>query len=196
MIYNNETRQFETIAQLRNEFPSITIPRNLTPEQLATFGRVYVEPTEPPEGDVVTQGEPAQDGKGVWRQMWQVRDYTPEELAEQLESRRADKLNQINAGYQSELDAILSDYPSAETKTWDKQEAEARAWQADNSASTPLLDAVAAGRDMDKAELVQRVLAKADAWIALSGAATGKRQRLEDEISKAKTLEALDAIQW
>lgn len=196
MIYNPASKKFETIAQLRRAFPNTTIPRNPNADQLAAFGRVYVEPTEPPTGDVVAQGEPERGNDGIWRQTWQVRNYTPEELAEQLESRCADKLNQINAGYQSELDAILSDYPSAETKTWDKQEAEARAWQADNTASTPLLDAVASGRNMGKAELVQRVLAKADAWIALSGQATGKRQRLEDEISKAKTLEAFDAIQW
>lgn len=120
----------------------------------------------------------------------------PKTPAELLADAQAEKIKEINSAYQSELDAILSDYPSAETKTWDKQEAEARAWNADNAAPTPLLDAVAAGRDMDKGELVQRVLAKADAWIALSGEATGKRQRLEDEISNAATQDALDAIQW
>lgn len=126
----------------------------------------------------------------------QVVPLSDEEKAAILDQRRADKLREINGAYQNELNVILSDYPSAETKTWDKQEAEARAWNADNAAPTPLLDAVAAGRDMDKAELVGRVLAKADAWIALSGQATGKRQRLEDEISNATTLDALDAIEW
>ncbi|WP_404463101.1 hypothetical protein LG331_09995 [Vreelandella aquamarina] len=124
---------------------------------------------------------------------WMRPAKTPAEL---LAEAQAAKLAEINDAYQSELDAVLNEYPNAETKTWDKQEAEARAWDADNEAPTPLLDAVAAGRNMDKAELVQRVLAKADAWIALSGQATGKRQSLEDEISKAKTLDALDAIYW
>ncbi|KTG26221.1 hypothetical protein AWR38_17770 [Idiomarina sp. WRN-38] len=120
----------------------------------------------------------------------------PAPLAEQLANRRADKLREINDAYQTELNVILREYPSAETKTWDKQEAEARAWNADNTVPTPLLDAVANARGMDKGELVRRVLAKADAWIELSGQATGKRQRLEDEISNAATLDALDAIEW
>lgn len=102
----------------------------------------------------------------------------------------------INDAYQEELNAILHDYPDAETKTWDKQEQEARAYQVDSSASTPLLDAVATARNMDKTELVSRVIAKADAWISLSGAATGKRQWLEDQINNAATVEAAEAVTW
>ena len=119
-----------------------------------------------------------------------------EEKAVMLERAKERALQRINDGYTAELGAILRDYPDAETKTWDKQESEARAYQADNSAPTPLIDAIAAARDMDKAELVQRVIAKADAWIALSGAATGKRQALEDAIAEAETLEEVEAISW
>lgn len=105
----------------------------------------------------------------------------------------------INSDYQAEMNEILRDYPEAETLTWDKQEEEARRWAADSSASTPLLDAIAQGRDMDKDELVSRVLAKADAWIAASGLSTGKRQALEDEINeaiKSEDREKLEVIAW
>jgi len=118
------------------------------------------------------------------------------DVAEVLEEQRTLKLREINADYQSELNAILRDYPEAETQTWDKQESEARAYQANSSSPTPLIDAIAASRNMDKNELVQRVIAKADAWIALSGSATGKRQALEDTIANAKTLEAIESISW
>lgn len=183
-----------TYAQVRAQYPNTSFQARPDEATMRRLGHC-VEPTPRPAGDVVTQGQPEQRD-GQWYQTWEVRDYTEEELAEHLEQRRADKLQEINDAYQTELDAILNDYPNAETKTWDKQESEARAWDADNTSPTPLLDAVADGRNMDKAELVQRVLAKADAWIALSGKATGKRQRLEDEISSAATLDALDAIQW
>jgi len=116
--------------------------------------------------------------------------------AEVLEEQKLAAAKRVNSGYQAELNAILSDYPDAETKTWDKQEAEARAYQADSAAPTPLIDAIATARDMDKAELVQRVIAKADAWIALSGAATGKRQALEDAIAEAETLQVVEGIRW
>lgn len=113
-----------------------------------------------------------------------------------LDVAKATKQKGINMAYEGELSAILDKYPDVETKTWDKQESEARAWKTDNSADTPLLDALAQNRQMDMAELVDRVIAKADAWIALSGAATGKRQRLEDEIQAATTVEEVDAITW
>lgn len=115
---------------------------------------------------------------------------------EVLEEQKTAAMQRINAGYAAELASILSDYPDAETKTWDKQEAEARAWQADNSVSTPLLDNIATARSMDKAELVTRIVAKADAWIQASGLATGKRQALEDQISAADSVESLNAIAW
>ena len=109
---------------------------------------------------------------------------------------RKNKRREINNAYQSELDAILADYPEAETKTWDKQESEARAWAADSTTSTPLIDAIAESRSMAKAELVSRIIAKSDAWISLSGAATGKRQALDDQIAGAQTLEEVEAIAW
>lgn len=119
-----------------------------------------------------------------------------EEKAVMLERAKERALQRINDGYTAELNAILRDYPDAETKTWDKQESEARAYQDDSAAPTTLLDAIASARSMDKAELVQRVIAKADAWIALSGAATGKRQALEDAIASADTFETVEAISW
>lgn len=184
----------ETVAQ-KIHAPDTSLPRNPSDATLTALGYARIQPTPRPDGDVVTQGQPEQrDGK--WYQAWEVRDFTEAERAERLEQARRDAQRRINDAYQSELGAILGDYPEAETKTWDKQETEARAYQADSTASTPLIDAIASARSMDKAELVSRIIAKADAWIALSGAATGKRQALEDAISAAETLEEVEAIAW
>lgn len=113
-----------------------------------------------------------------------------------LETEKQRAMQRINSACQGELAHILSAYPDAETKTWDKQESEARAYQADSTVSTPLIDAIAAARSMDKAELVSRIITKADAWVSLSGAATGKRQALEDQIAAAETIEEVQAIGW
>lgn len=102
----------------------------------------------------------------------------------------------INRAYEDELNVILKSYPEVETKTWDKQEQEARAWAADNTATAPLLTEIANARGLTLAELVPRVIAKADAWMQLSGAATGKRQALEGQIEAATTVEEVEAIQW
>lgn len=180
--------------QVKARYPGEMFPSRPNESDMRNRGH-FVEPTPRPTGDVVTQGQPEQRD-GVWCQTWIARDYTDEERAEQLKRAKAGALQRINESYSEKLAHILADYPDAETKTWDKQESEARAYHADSSAPTPLIDAIAAARNLDKAELVQRVIAKADAWIALSGAATGKRQALEDAIADAKTLEVVEDISW
>ncbi len=110
----------------------------------------------------------------------------------------------VNSGYQAQMGQILDEYPDAETLSFDKQEREARQWQAwqdgdTGEPATPYLDAMLIERPIGKAELVSRIIAKADAFVASHGAATGKRQRLEDDIKAARTTEdreALKDINW
>ncbi|WP_286985018.1 hypothetical protein [Halomonas sp.] len=120
-------------------------------------------------------------------------------MATPIDDLATQALSRINSGYQAQMGQILNDYPQAETLTFDKQEREARQWQADNSVATPYIDAMLIERPLDKAELVGRILAKADAFTMASGMATGKRQRLEEEVKAAKEAEdrdALEAITW
>lgn len=94
-------------------------------------------------------------------------------------------MRRINAGYAKAMGAILAEYPDAETLSFDKQEREAREWIADNTAATPYLDAMLVERPIGKPELVKRIIKKADAFMQAHGGATGKRQRLEDEVKAA-----------
>lgn len=112
-----------------------------------------------------------------------------------IDTIKAEKLVEINAEYDAATSALVVAYPQTELLTFDKQEAEARAWTADNSAETPLVDMLAAGRQMDKAELVRRILVKADAFALATGYLTGQRQRFEDLLKAAETIEAVEAIE-
>lgn len=116
---------------------------------------------------------------------------TPEELLAQA---KADKLAEINAACQSTLEALTPTYPERELTTFDKQESEARACLADPAASTPFLSALAAARGIELADLVQRVIAKADAFTSASGYIIGQRQALEDRLDAAETLEDVRAV--
>lgn len=119
----------------------------------------------------------------------------PPSLADLKASKRADLI----AACESAIAAIRAGYPESEVLSWSKQEAEARALVADANAATPLLDALAAARNIDKAELAARVIAKADAFAAISGALIGKRQRLEDQLDALPadaTPEQVAAIVW
>ena len=111
-----------------------------------------------------------------------------------LEAARAEKLREINAAYEEALARVTADYPPSERLSFEKQEAEASAWTADGDAPTPFMDALAAGRGMDKATLARKILEKAALFAAVTGALTGQRQRFEDETASARTLEAVDAV--
>lgn len=111
-----------------------------------------------------------------------------------IEELKASKLLEINSVYNVSTSNLVSTYPDMEVLTFDKQEQEARAWQIDNSASTPLIDALVLGRGIDKAELVRRIIAKADTFALATGYLTGQRQRYEDMLAAAQTAEAVAAI--
>lgn len=117
-----------------------------------------------------------------------------EEVYNSIENVKARKLNEINSLYQQAIATLTPTYPNDERLTFDKQEQEARAWLADNSTSTPFIDALAAGRQMDKTELVNRIIVKADVFAIASGLLTGQRQRYEDLLDAANTVEDVAAI--
>ena len=104
------------------------------------------------------------------------------------------KLSEINAAYDAAMSSLVSTYPSAELLTFGKQETEARSWLADNTISTPLIDALVLGRGIDKAELVRRIIAKSDAFAVATGYITGQRQKYEDQLEAATTAEEIEAI--
>ncbi|PPC95752.1 MAG: hypothetical protein CTY32_08630 [Methylotenera sp.] len=97
------------------------------------------------------------------------------------------------------MEPIINGIPSIERESWKKQETEARAYVADSAASTPLIDALAATRGVDKAELVSRIINKADLFATISGQLIGKRQALEDAVNalpESATPEDIAAISW
>lgn len=107
---------------------------------------------------------------------------------------KAAKLSEINKAADKIMAALISTYPDREISTFDKQEAEARAYMADPTAPTLLLSALAKARGLSMDELVKRVIAKADAFAAASGYIIGQRQALEDQLDTCKTLEEVQSI--
>lgn len=118
----------------------------------------------------------------------------PEPVPPTLEEAKAAKLAEINAACQSTLEALTPTYPERELTTFDKQEAEARAYAADPTASTPLLSALAQARGVPLDELARRVLVKADAFAVASGSIIGQRQALEDRLDACTTVEDVQGI--
>lgn len=143
---------------------------------------------------------PADPGNRDWQeyQDWIDAGNTPNP-AQSADEARAVTLADINAACEKTIAALQANYPASEVLSWPKQEAEACSYVADPGAATPLLDALAEGRGIDKAELARRVILKADAFAKYSGSAIGKRQALEDALNALPadaTVEQIAAIAW
>lgn len=111
-----------------------------------------------------------------------------------LDESKAVKLSEINGAADRAIATLTATYPDREISTFDKQESEARAYAADPTASTPLLSALAEARGIPLPDLVERVLAKADAFAVASGSIIGQRQALEDRLDVCTTVEEVQAI--
>ena len=95
-----------------------------------------------------------------------------------------------------ELSAISKPYPAEEKLSWDKQEAEARAYLADNTTATPFLDAMIAVTGEVKADIAAAIVAKADGYAAAVAAAVGKKRMLIGQIDAATTSADVEAVKW
>lgn len=84
--------------------------------------------------------------------------------------------------------------PAFEVQSWPIQAAEARAWAADHTATTPVLDQIAQARGIDPDKLKAAALKKTVAYETLCATVVGKRQAIEKQIEAAQTLEELKAI--
>lgn len=115
-------------------------------------------------------------------------------LSQRLSNAKSAKLVSVNADCDKRMSALVAGYPEREQQTFDKQETEARAFTADATAATPLIDALALNRGVAKADLAARIIAKADAFADYAGKIIGHRQKLEDQINAAADMAALNAI--
>ena len=149
----------------------------------------------------VLESEAYNDEVAPYVALWQAEkdrlDKAAAEAAEEynsLANTKSRKLAEINAACDAALAALTADYPESELLTFDKQEAEARALLADPEAATPFLTPLAAARGLETEELARKVIAKADAFTTASGHVIGLRQKDEDRLKAAQSVEDVAAI--
>ena len=111
-----------------------------------------------------------------------------------LDLAKRSKLNEINLKADEALSKVTSIYPTMEIVSWYKQEIEAMQYRKDPTYPTPMTDAIALFRGVDKEILVDRIIEKANLFAQISGATFGRRQGLEDTMQKAKTIDNVKDI--
>ena len=160
------------------------------------------------EGESLEQTYAYSDGRQIWQTdiappsqyhrledgQWILpKDRQPHLLADA----KAAKLHRLNDAAQAFIHdaAGLDNVPDFEFASWSIQAAEAKAWAAEPSAPTPVLDQIAASRGIPAATLKAAALRKTLAYERLSAHIAGQRQALQSKIAAAKTQTALDAIE-
>lgn len=88
----------------------------------------------------------------------------------------------------------MDDLPAFEVQSWVDQAAEAREWEKNPSAPTPVIDRIAAARGIGSDDLKAAVLRKAKEYQELSAEVAGRRQALAEKIAAANTIEEIEAI--
>lgn len=89
-------------------------------------------------------------------------------------------LSQINTDYSANAKSVINGIPSDEVLTFPIQKEEAKAWFKDNNEPTPFIDGMLTKRtDVTKAQLVDKILEKANSYAYLAGTLTGERQKQE-----------------
>jgi hypothetical protein len=134
----------------------------------------------------------------VWDKLGDLPDgvsLTPPELVN-IDGLKSVKLVALNAAAQAFINkhAGIDSVPEFEFASWAIQAAEAKAWQADKAASTPVLDGIATARGMSADTLKAAALRKTLAYEQLAAHVAGQRQALQSKIEAAKTQAALDKI--
>lgn len=113
-----------------------------------------------------------------------------------LDGLKDEKLKQLNIAAQNYIDRAtgVDKLPEFEIQTWATQAAEAKAWQLDRNAPTPVLDSIATARGIPADTLKAAALRKTLAYEQLAAHVAGQRQALQSKIEAAKTQAALDKI--
>lgn len=114
-----------------------------------------------------------EDVNNLWETDMQLRNKT-------LKRR---KMLEINHAFETSMLAVRNDYTESEIMSWTKQEVEARRWLKDPEYDTPICDLISQARGMDKTELINKIIIKADQYAYATGLAVGRRQACEDQVN-------------
>lgn len=191
------TGEVKTQGEVRRMHSNTSLPRVWDANVCSALGIDPVLAAPKPDTTGYTQAVrngATQDANGNWVQAWSVvdmfSDYTDDEgvthtKAEQeaayqanLDAKAAESvIAEINATFEEEIAVVKAGYTEDEIKSWTQQITEAQAYQADQTVSTPLLDAIVSQRGGTKDELVLRIATNATQYAQVFGEALGKKQK-------------------
>jgi hypothetical protein len=106
------------------------------------------------------------------------------------------KLVEVTTTYSTAITALVGNTDQYELTSWTKQEAEARAYVADNKVLTPLLSGMVVARGLSETvvDLAHKIIANADAYQVAYATILGTYQAKQKAINAATTVTEVQAI--
>jgi hypothetical protein len=83
---------------------------------------------------------------------------------------------------------LMVDASILEKDTWEEQKREAFGWMADNDYQTPIIDILSAGRNIDKATFVQKIINNVTIYNTKLANLLLEQQLLEERIKACQTI--------
>lgn len=119
--------------------------------------------------------------------------FSDAEKADQLKQQKLYEAERLLTAKMQEL----SNYPQAESASFDTQEKEAAAYLADteiDKAEIPVITGIAAGAQVELAELARKIVENAKDFAPLRGLYLGRHKRVRDLLGKAEKLAEVEAV--
>jgi hypothetical protein len=170
----------------------VYIKKNSNPPEMARHPKTIEENGEKViDPDFLINWDQIDDSSDEYNQM-----FNPDLLLSDLEKTKKQKSCEVDYYFELEMSGIKGSYSPSEILSWDRQDIEAKAVEVEQNASAPLLEAIAVARGVDKSEIKDKVLLNSAEFEVLAGALIGKRQKLQDEIQAANSVESVNSITW
>ena len=190
---NTTTQEVSTDSQIKKLHSNVSFSKVVDTFADLGYAPVLAAPKPAPSSDIkfVRGTAPVQDANGNWVEGYEEADMFSGPTKAEDEAAHIAKLaaeatqaaiDTAIREFEEEAAAISAGYTQAEIDTFPTQEAEAAAYAADNTAPTPLLDAILSESSEAKADLVTKILGNASAMKVAVGKAIGRKQKKEKDV--------------
>lgn len=131
------------------------------------------------------------DVHSTWNIDFDIHNASSSEYADTVEKAKFRKILELVKFIDEFSNTFTESYktPNAEMQTWSMQSDEAVAWSKDKTTLTPILNIIAATRNIDIDVLREKALSKTIAYQIAISFIVGKKQYFEDLIDNAKTIQ-------
>lgn len=102
MIRMSDMRYPVYLSDFKAEYTNVSTGSFVYEEGMAEFGYYPVIDVDIPQGDVVTEGAPVQGEDGKWYKSWNSRDYTEEEIADNLRRQKEQLIYSAKSNFENE----------------------------------------------------------------------------------------------